>query len=368
MVPSKEKHKEAYGLDPDSFIVGTVMRNQKRKMFPELMKSFKQFIDAAPHEIARKSFLYLHTSYPEKHGWDITSLVHEYGLGSKVLCTYKCRSCHKFFPAHYRDAITVCKFCKNHSAVLPGVSSGVERTELAEIFNLFDLYAQYAICEGFGMPQVEAAACGVPVVAVDYSAMEDVVRYVKGYPITPALSRELETNADRSGPNNDELSKVFLNCAKQDKAKAKKHRLETRKGCLERYTWDNAAKAWEDYIDKVERKGMEGQWDGPSLMSALPTEPRTGLSHNQFVEWICTAVLQDQYSAFNYRMLTLVRNLNFGASYGAGFINKCTQESVFKEVLPLAQRRFFFDALRSGQAQEHQHQFIAEAHRRLKKS
>ena len=33
------------------------------------------------------------------------------------------------------------------------------------------------------MPQVEAACCGVPVAAVDYSAMEDVVRHTNGYPI-----------------------------------------------------------------------------------------------------------------------------------------------------------------------------------------
>jgi len=368
MAPNKEKHKEAYGLDGDSFIVGTVMRNQKRKMFPELMRAFKQYLDMAPKELADKSFLYLHTSYPEKHGWDITSLIHEYKLGSKAICTYKCRHCKKFFVAHYRDAITVCRFCKNHSAVLPGVSNGVERDELVQIFNLMDLYVQYAICEGFGMPAVEAAACGVPVAAVDYSAMEDVVRAVKGYTVTPALSRELETNADRSGPNNDDLAQIMLSCAKQSKEKYKKHRLETRKGCIDRYTWDNASKSWENYLDKVVQKSLEGKWDSPPTMRPLPDKAPADLSHHQFVEWVCTALLQDQYSAFNYRMLVLARNLNFGANFGAGFISPCTQESVFKEMLPLAQRRFLFDALRVGSLQENPHQFIVEAHGRLKKS
>ena len=41
--------------------------------------------------------------------------------------------------------------------------------------NTFDLYVQYANSEGFGLPQVEAAGCGIPVASVDYSAMSSVV-------------------------------------------------------------------------------------------------------------------------------------------------------------------------------------------------
>jgi|19_taG_2_1085344.scaffolds.fasta_scaffold00068_3 glycosyltransferase involved in cell wall biosynthesis len=367
LIPNKKNHKRSFGLDPDSFIVGTVMRNQKRKMFPELMQSFKDFLDQAPPEIAEKSFLYLHTSYPEKMGWEITSLVHEYGLGSKVLCTYKCRGCGKFFPSHFRDAITICRFCKHQSAVMPGVSTGVSREELMQIYNLMDCYVQYAICEGFGMPQVEAAACGVPVVAIDYSAMEDIVKQVKGVPIAPSLAREMETNANRSGPNNKELTKALLLLACQDKDKAKRHRLETRKGCLDRYTWDNAAKAWENYIDNVEGKGLEGQWNSPPTMAVPPDEPPKNMTHHQFAEWVCTRLIQDQYSAFNYRMLLISRSLNFGADFGSGQLKSCTQKSVFEEHLPLAHRRYLFDALRTGQAQEHPHKFIEEAHRRHKK-
>ena len=106
IIPNKRQHKEQFGLDPNSFIMGTVMRNQKRKMFPDLIKSFKMFLDKASNEVAQKSLLYLHTSYPEKMGWDITSLIHEHGIGSKLLVTYICKACKKYFPSHYRDAIT----------------------------------------------------------------------------------------------------------------------------------------------------------------------------------------------------------------------------------------------------------------------
>ena len=45
--PVKDKGalKEALGLPKDCFIIGTVMRNQRRKLFIELMKSFKTFLE-----------------------------------------------------------------------------------------------------------------------------------------------------------------------------------------------------------------------------------------------------------------------------------------------------------------------------------
>jgi glycosyltransferase involved in cell wall biosynthesis len=48
------------------------------------------------------------------------------------------------------------------------------------IYNLFDLYIQYHNSEGFGIPVIEAAACGTPVIATDFSAVCDVVRKVDG--------------------------------------------------------------------------------------------------------------------------------------------------------------------------------------------
>ena len=64
---------------------------------------------------------------------------------------------------------------------MPSVNSGLSTKELVEIMNMFDIYVQYAICEGFGMPQVEAAACGIPIASVDYSAMNDIVHKLNGY-------------------------------------------------------------------------------------------------------------------------------------------------------------------------------------------
>ena len=233
----KKQHRQEMGIDPDCFIIGTVMRNQRRKLFFELMKSFRIFLDTAPPDIAKKTFLYLHTSYPERVGWDIAEGIMENKLGGKVLMTYVCRNCKQFFPHMFQDALCRCKFCNQLSAVCPTVAEGVSVPDLAKIYNIFDIYIQYAICEGFGMPQVEAGACGIPIAATDYSAMEDVLHFTKGYPIpVKTFFRELETNAERAYPDNEVLADTlitFFNKSEEDRIKQS---IQVRNDTMGRYS------------------------------------------------------------------------------------------------------------------------------------
>lgn len=366
IIPNKEAHKAKYGIPEDSFVVGTVMRNQKRKMFPDLMRAFKQFLDESDPVTASKSYLYLHTSYPEKMGWNITSLIHEFGIGSNVLVTYVCKHCKKHFCSGYRDALTVCDHCNRNAAVLPGVGFGIEQEELPNIYNLMDLYVQYAICEGFGMPQVEAASCGVPVASIDYSAMEDVVRFTEGHIIEPRLQRELETNADRSGANNNRLVEILKSCSKMNKDNAKKKRLQVRAACIKRYSWDNAAESWEKYFDSVVPKGLEGQWNYRPLLKEPPSEPLKGLNNVQFCEWLFRDVIQDTNEIYGYKMLTTLRDLNFGAKFGMGNLSNYNQDIAFQEAVSIGNRRYQYDFLRTNPNQQQPLLFIQEAKRRMK--
>ena len=47
--------------------------------------------------------------------------------------------------------------------------------DLVRLYNLADIYVQPSICEGFGMPVVEAMACGRPVIANNSSSLPEVV-------------------------------------------------------------------------------------------------------------------------------------------------------------------------------------------------
>lgn len=323
-VASKSGLRKALGLQEDSFIIGTVMRNQRRKLFVELMKSFKSFIDKAPKEISEKAFLYLHTSYPEKQGWDIGGTAVELGIAHKVLCTYICRSCKRWFPAKFKDAVCACKYCGNRTCFMPHVSAGLEVPDLVKVYNLFDLYVQYAICEGFGMPQVEAAACGVPIAATNYSAMQDVVRYTKGFPVKiDKLFREADTGADRVYPSNEHLCEIMENFFSETDSYRDRKSSEAREGAVTRYNWDDTAKVWEEYIDSYKPVGLQGQWKSPpQYKKTLQKEEIPQIeSHTDFVRWMYSVFLQEPESMFSHEACSFISSLNFGSYIEKGLEN-----------------------------------------------
>ena len=59
---NKAAHKEAMGISSRSTIIGTVMRNQRRKLYPDLFKSFRKILDTTKDP---NLFLYCHTYYPD---------------------------------------------------------------------------------------------------------------------------------------------------------------------------------------------------------------------------------------------------------------------------------------------------------------
>jgi len=366
-VPSKSQHKESFGLPADCFIVGTVMRNQRRKLFIELMKSFKIFLDKAPPHIADKTYLYLHTSYPEKSGWDIAEGIMEHGLGSKVLVTYVCRNCSSFHASPFKDALAVCKNCNARAAVMPSVAVGLTIPDLIKIYNLFDLYVQYAICEGFGMPQVEAASCGVPIASTDYSAMEDVVRFTKGYPIRiKTMFRELETDAERAYPDNEHLAEIILKHFSLPEKDRLQKCLNARKGARERYNWNDTAKKWADYIDTYSPVGKQGLWDSPPNIPNPPPPIPEIADPYELVRFAYSNVLQEPEGVLSYEAQRFAQSLAFGAMIESGGLDNFDRETFWNIMNARLQSKTIVERIRCGMLDLTPERFLEEAHKRKK--
>jgi len=87
----------------------------------------------------------------------------------------------------------------------------VDFNDLKKLTAAATVYVFPSFYEGFGMPQVEATACGVPIASTNYSAMEDVLQWTKGYPVNiQKMYREVETNAERVFPDNDHLVEIMI--------------------------------------------------------------------------------------------------------------------------------------------------------------
>jgi len=308
---NRDELKTLLGLGPDVTIIGTVMRNQRRKLYPELFKAFRKFLDRTKR---KDVVLYCHTSFPD-NGWDIPYLIKEFGLSSKVFFTYTCDRCQFAFPTTFQDALTHCRQCNSRAAHLVSVQRGVEEDVLAMVLNMFDLYVQYSVCEGFGMPMVEAASCGTPIAAVDYSAMSDVVRRVGGYPIPlKMLYREMETGCDRAYPDEDKFVEILEKFCTLPKMLRDKKREDTRSAVNKHYSWDKTAEKWMEVFDSLSRNKSDKGWEAtPRIVGPEDVGEFVNYMDNaKYARWLIDSVLGEQERQNTFFESRIIRDLNYG--------------------------------------------------------
>ena len=141
--PSEGARQQRDLIDPDAaFLVGINAANAQdgvRKAWREQMQAFARL--HARHSDVR---LYLHTA-KRSPVLDLAQLARELGIVDVVR-----------WPPQYQ-----------YRAGLIGSD------HLAAVYSAFDLYSGCSYAEGFGLPLVEAQACGTPAVATDFSAMRE---------------------------------------------------------------------------------------------------------------------------------------------------------------------------------------------------
>ena len=139
--------KQMLGLPKDAFVVGMVAANKSnmpcRKAFPQVFQAFARF-----HETHPDAILYLHTAKDGgDHGINLIALADQCGLPLEAV-----RWTSEF-----------------------DLAMGLINYEFMAIFySAMDVLANPSYGEGFGIPIVEAQACGVPVIVTDYTAMPEL--------------------------------------------------------------------------------------------------------------------------------------------------------------------------------------------------
>lgn len=306
-VPDKAAHKRSWGIPEDSIVVGTVMRNQARKLYQDLFYSFAQTLKQLPAQIRSKTYLYCHLAYPDLFH-DIPELVRDSGIGRHLLFTYNCLRCGKAFTSFFRDSKTYCS-CGSFDAELPRAEHNLPTTTMGSIMNTFDLYVQYSTNEGFGMPLVEAAFCNVPVIGVRYSAMESILENIGGMAIEPIrFYQDSNLKVYRALPDNRELVDV-LETFIQYKGLGKIGK-QTGDNARKHYSYDKTAKIWEKHIDEIPKKAA---WNSPSnIMNIENLKPPFHLRNHQFVEWCVMYILKDRSFMDDYMVSRVIKNLNYG--------------------------------------------------------
>ncbi len=148
------------GLPVDGLIIGMVAANSSfpsRKSVPEVLQAWKRWKDGGGEGV-----LYIHTTIRLKgtKGIDFGHLVETLGLSWATMDDpdeEKRAQVDVLFPSQYRMWV-----------------SGYNDRSLATIYQSLDVLFHPSMSEGFGIPIVEAQACGVPVVTLEFTSMPEL--------------------------------------------------------------------------------------------------------------------------------------------------------------------------------------------------
>lgn len=371
-VANKQAYKNPTLSNDEMLIVGTVMRNQKRKLYPDLILAFKKFLEYASERdraLANRTYLYLHTGYPDV-GWDIPRLIKESGIGHKILITYICRECKTCFPSLFKDARTQCPSCGKYSAGLTNVGHGVSEEALAQIYNIFDVYVQYSLSEGLGIPLTEAASCGTPVFYTDCTGMRDFTKTLCGFPIkVQRFFREAETHRFFGLPDEDDFAAKLFNFLCKPVDMRKKRGFDTRLACEKNYSWDKSAEKYMKYVDNI----PYASWDQLTKLHKPKEIANNPEDNEKFVEDAIINILGDEKYLSSYMCAKMINDLNYSARMErqGGFqvtdlsflgmrpqYKPYNRQDVVNELLEMANNKNYWEQVRMGHIQRPTPEFI----------
>jgi intein/homing endonuclease len=294
---SKKDCRKFLGIPENVKIGGTVMRNQRRKRYPELFDAVKRVPDM---------YLYCHTAYPDK-GWEIPNLILESGIHDRVFMTFMCNNCNKIEGKLFSTRSPTCSKC---GAKMETCSSrkGATNDNLARIYNCFDIYLQPHNSEGFGIPVIEAAKCGVRSITTNYAAQIDVAKRTGAIPVEPLrLERELESNSLRALINTDEWADILNN---------PKTWVYDPKDIVDiynkNYSWEMTGSKWLSLIDKIKPKNLWETKPSAKQISSFEELESKNYSNSEFILACIITVANQPNLVGSFMHVELLDCLNSG--------------------------------------------------------
>lgn len=130
--------------------------------------------------------------------------------------------------------------------------------EMPVLYRSADCFVTATRGEGWGMPILEAMACGLPAIATNWSSQTDFFNEANGYPIR--VKRLIDAKAkcpyyegfQWADPDEDHLVELFR-YVYEHQGEAKQKGVEASREVSSKWTWDESAKKIIERLDKIER-------------------------------------------------------------------------------------------------------------------
>lgn len=226
--------REMTGID-DAHLTVMVAANKgfpDRKAFQVQVRAWAEFAKTRP-----KARLYLHTEPTTQYGGiDFAALIASLGLQGKVL-----------FPDRYRNYL------------------GYPPEYLSLLYNMADVFLGASMSEGFGIPLIEAQACGTPVITTDFSAMPELVRW--GTAVKPLDKVWTPMNSWQAWPDHNGITAalehyytMWMDTARGTDAAWVNEARRAQRAIHDEYSWDAIVRdQWTPLIERLAGDAPEVQ-------------------------------------------------------------------------------------------------------------
>lgn len=239
----KEDCKNQWFLDPDDFTVLMVSMNRSRKMNPRAFRGYKRFLEMNPD--VKSHLIFWGDMQPRTGGEAREGPI---GLGVSDVGV-------NLLPEVMRLDLGEPIIWPDQSLIAEGLPewSGENYEggwDMVKLYNAADVLLFCTGGEGFGLPLIEAQACGVPVVTTDYAAGPEQVGAgltvkVDDYVIinTPGV-RRAQTSIDGMA---NALTKI-MNTDRERMARRARN-------FSERYSWENIIdRYYKPFLEEAEEE------------------------------------------------------------------------------------------------------------------
>jgi glycosyltransferase involved in cell wall biosynthesis len=239
VVRSKGDAKEAIGIPRDAFLVGRIDTNSGRKDYPALVKALWPVM--------------------ERH--------------SNVLAWFHCADKAPGVGVRFQSMLLRNDKVDPNRFYFPDLHTTFEGWSLQDLnvlMSAFDVFVSTSRGEGFGLGLAEAAACGVPIIAQNVSAIPEVVG-PGGILLEPDRLFTVPSGEDNWLPDID----AFTDAIERVYQSAGLRRDLGEKGVAhvrESFSWDVAASQFDEYISELATYQPETSTDTSESEVATPQE------------------------------------------------------------------------------------------------
>ncbi len=286
----KRELRKRYGIDQDTFLIGSSSRNQLRKLFPVVIQGFKIFKRDNPKV---KTKLIFWTDLRE--GWDLVRLIGQEDLDPEdVLFCYKCRATNSLVISKFigQEVDNPANGAKK-SLVTVGIVDSLPTKDVNSFFNLLDVFTLPTTSSGMELNIWEAKLCEVPTIINSYAATEDLFDEETGsLEIDQAFTREIGTDFLKAAPYPASLAKQLKKVYEMHPTKRKELGKLARQWAIANASIEVIGKQWEDLLDSLPFTNYDFNLSDPKKDPSAIIPPETDV--DKWIKSLYSIILKSE--------------------------------------------------------------------------